>query len=233
MDNIFAGEIATELVKELISVVRRVYLCRESADQLRRSVETVLPIITEISFSGVELPQTREKQISDLVELLRLGLDLTRKVAASSRFNVYRSFQLARKMEKVENEINRWIQRQMPAHILADVHYMRVESSVRFDRLEMKVEEAVAAGVREGRIRVSEMMDGLGFVGEREEEVMGAGVRVGRERVKDMLMNAGGGEVVGICGIGGSGKTTLARKICKDTQIRSMHSSCFLFFLLL
>ncbi|XP_020592691.1 probable disease resistance protein At4g33300 isoform X2 [Phalaenopsis equestris] len=221
MDTFVAGEIATELVKELIEVVRRVYLCRQSAEQLRRSVESLLPIITEIRFSGVEHSQPIQKQISDLLQLLHLGLDLARKVAASSRFNVYRSLQLARKMDKVEREINRWIQRQIPVHILADVHHMRVESSVRFDRLERKVEDAVAVGVGEGRIRVLEMIDGLGFVGEREGDVVGVGVRVGREKVKDMLMNAGGGEVVGICGIGGSGKTTMAREICKDTQIRN------------
>ncbi|KAI0501528.1 hypothetical protein KFK09_016473 [Dendrobium nobile] len=219
----FAGEIANELVKELINVVRRVYLCRQSAEQLRRSVEALLPIITEIRFSGIELPQSRQKQLSELVELLRHGLDLARQVAASSRFNVYRSVQLARKMEKVESEINRWVQRQMPAHILADVHHMMVESSVRFDRLERKVEkaEAVAVGVGEGRVRVLEMIEGLGFVGEREGEVVGVGVLVGSERIKDVLMNVGGGEVVGICGIGGSGKTTLAREICKDAQIRN------------
>ena len=42
--------------------------------------------------------------------------------------------------------------------------------------------------------------------------------------------------VVGIWGIGGSGKTTLAREFCKDDQVRSeyfivTHDSFFSFFL--
>lgn len=42
-------------------------------------------------------------------------------------------------------------------------------------------------------------------------------MRVRNKRVREMLMAMGGGaEVVGICGIRGSGKTTLTKEICKD-----------------
>ncbi|PKA54312.1 putative disease resistance protein [Apostasia shenzhenica] len=228
MEDFFAGEIATELVKVLINVTRRVYLCRQSAEQLRRSVETLLPVINEIRYSGVELPQARQEQLSELFDQLRLGLELARKAAMSNRFNVYRSLQLARQMEKVDKRIASWVQRQMPAHILADVHHIRVDSVVRFDRLERKVEEAAAAAAIGGeRIRVSgvksvaEMIAGLGIGHEIESESVGVGARVGRERVKEMLMAVEGAQVVGICGIGGSGKTKLAREICQDPQVRN------------
>uniref|UniRef100_J3NEK4 Uncharacterized protein n=1 Tax=Oryza brachyantha TaxID=4533 RepID=J3NEK4_ORYBR len=56
---------------------------------------------------------------------------------------------------------------------------------------------------------------------EEDDGVVGSGVRVGKEKVKEMVMSGGGGgEAVGICGMGGSGKTTLAMEIFKDHKVR-------------
>ncbi|XP_009407671.2 putative disease resistance protein At5g47280 [Musa acuminata AAA Group] len=264
METFFAGEIATELVKELLKVVRRTYLCRPAAEQLKRSVDALLPIVQEIRHSGVELPQHRQSQLSELADQLRLALDLARKAAASPRWNVYRSMQLAHRMERLDRWISRWVERHMPAHVLADVHHLRVDYSARLDRIERTLDmTAASAALAAARVPVAvgsvpfsgspltemmgglvpaaaaatvpvavgttpssglpvaEMMEGLVLRGEGEKPV-GVGIRVGKERVKEMLM-AGGDRaaVVGISGIGGSGKTTLAKEICRDPQIRS------------
>lgn len=273
METFFAGEIATELVKELLKVVRRTYLCRPAAEQLKRSVDALLPIVQEIRHSGVELPQHRQSQLSELADQLRLALDLARKAAASPRWNVYRSMQLAHRMERLDRWISRWVERHMPAHVLADVHHLRVDYSARLDRIERTLDmTAASAALAAARVPVAvgsvpfsgspltemmdglvpaaaaatvpvavgtapssgfpvaEMMEGLVLRGEGEKPV-GVGIRVGKERVKEMLM-AGGDRaaVVGISGIGGSGKTTLAKEICRDPQIRSkgLRGLCFI-----
>ncbi|KAJ4781187.1 Disease resistance protein ADR1 [Rhynchospora pubera] len=241
--NQISSEIVSEVAKELLKVVRRAYSCRSIAEQLKRTVDGLLPIVQEIRYSGVELPQTRQSQLSELANQLNLALDLARKASASPRWNVYRSVQLAKKMEKVDRWIAKWIQRQMPAHALADVHQLRVESDQRIAKIERKIEELAGlspmagcpvavgsvVGEQKGVLGIDVMMmdHKLGVIGGTKEEelvvLVGAGARVGKERVKKMLMRELGDKwgVVGISGLGGSGKTTLAREICRDLEIRA------------
>jgi hypothetical protein len=57
--------------------------------------------------------------------------------------------------------------------------------------------------------------------GHEDEGMVGGGVKVAKEKVKEMVMSGGGGwEVVGISGMGGSGKTTLAMEIFRDHKVR-------------
>jgi Arabidopsis broad-spectrum mildew resistance protein RPW8 len=95
------AQIVSEVVKELLKVTRRAYTCHSIAEQLKRTVDGLLPIVQEIRYSGVELPQTRQSQLSELANQLNLALGLSRKASQSPRWNVYRSVQLAKKMEKV------------------------------------------------------------------------------------------------------------------------------------
>ncbi|KAL5071949.1 hypothetical protein RYX36_022836 [Vicia faba] len=240
LNDFFAGEIATELLKMLIAISRKSLLCKSSAEQLISCINDILPTIQEIKYIGVELPEQRQFQLDRFSEILRSGVELSHKVLSSSRWNVYKNLQLAKKMEKLEKNVSRFMQGPMQVHILADVHHTRFKMAERFDQVDasnrklekyfgaMKigvggggwVEEAVRSCMEEDENWVEGSSGNLNF---------SIGLDLGKKKVMEIVTGKEDFCVVGICGIGGSGKTTLAREVCRDEQVRCYFKERILF----
>ncbi|PPE01834.1 hypothetical protein GOBAR_DD01162 [Gossypium barbadense] len=200
LNEMFVGEIVTELLKQLNAISHKSCFCKSSADNLITSIQELFPIIEELKYSGVELPAFRQSQLNRFSETLRGGIELARKVLESGRWNVYKNLQLVRKMEKLEKQVARFISGPMQAHLLA----RRASYEVRND----------------GTVQP------VGTAARFDEDWIG---KVGKDKVKKMMIERDDLNVVGIWGIGGSGKTTLANEICRDNQVQSYFNNRILF----
>lgn len=222
----------TELLKNLIAISKKSWQFKDSANGLKASIEELRPIIREIMYSGVELTAVRQFQLDRLSETLTQGHELAHKVLNSSRYNIYKNLQYARKMEKIEKTVAKFIQGPLQAHILADVHHIRFETTERFDRLEgssRRLEQSLGAlkigtcsSAAGGAGSSSWMEEAVRRVEEEQARTdLVLGLSFGLKKVKEMLLGRGDDlKVIGIRGIGGSGKTTLAKELINDGHVR-------------
>ncbi|CAH8274587.1 unnamed protein product [Arabidopsis lyrata] len=127
----FAGEIATELLKQLFLISARAGRYKNTADNLSTLIENIQPTIKEIQYSGVELPAHRQAQIRILFESLEKGKKLMDKFLTCNRWNMIRQLYLMKKMEKLERTLSDFFRASILTHILADLHLLRANSDER------------------------------------------------------------------------------------------------------
>ncbi|KAI4304522.1 hypothetical protein MLD38_040018 [Melastoma candidum] len=229
-----ASELIRQLASQLGIVGRRCAFFKDGATEFRENILALLPLIEAIKYSGAELPEKRQVELDRLSRLLRDGVELTHKLLASKGWHhIYEKLRLQRQMDNIEREICRFI-RFLPVYIMADVQQMRAEMAERFDsyeRSKQRTEQSlwdvrfgtgayVAEAVRIQQEAEAEWGGGEGVIVALEN---------GKRIVREMLIGRDDQHIVGIHGIGGSGKTTLAREVIRDAQVKAHFSDRILF----
>ncbi|CAE6086602.1 unnamed protein product [Arabidopsis arenosa] len=236
MADIIGGEVVTELVKQLYAVSQKALRCRGIAKNLATMIEGLQPTIKEIQYSGVELSPHRQAQLRMFSETLDKCRKLTEKVLKSSRWNMVRQVIHVRKMESLQSKVSSFLNGQLLVHVLADVHHVRVDTGVGFDRVDRKF-DCLNEMFGSMKIRGSESMrEALKMEEATMEMVMtdggdlGGSLDLGKSKVKEMLFKSNDDErLIGISGMSGSGKTTLAKELARDEEVRGHFGNKVLF----
>ncbi|CAG7912006.1 unnamed protein product, partial [Brassica rapa] len=223
MAELIGGEVVTELVKQLFAVSRKALRCRGVAENLANMIAGVQPTIKEILYSGVEVSAHRQVQLRMFSETLDKCKKLTDKVLKCNRWNMVRQLYHAKKMEDLEKKISRFIQG-LPLHVLCDVHHLRADSEVRFDRIDRGFdslsEKMGSMKIRGGGLVQEEMKAGEAAMTDGDLGNLGVGLELGKRKVKEMMFGLKDeGGLVGISGMSGSGKTTLAKEVARDEDV--------------
>lgn len=132
----------------------------------------------------------------------------------------------AKKMEDLEKKIAGFIGR-LPLHVLCDVHHLRADSEVRFDRIDRGfdslTEKLGSMKIRGGGLVQEEMKPGeatMEMLTDGGLGNLGVGLDLGKRKVKEMMFGLRDeGGLVGISGMSGSGKTTLAKELARDEEV--------------
>ncbi|KAJ0266414.1 disease resistance protein [Hirschfeldia incana] len=223
MAELIGGEVVTELVKQLFAVSKKALRCRGVAENLATMIVGVQPTIKEILYSGVEVSAHRQVQLRMFAETLEKCKKLTDKVLQCHRWNMVRQLYHAKKMEDLEKKIASFI-RSLPLHVLCDVHHIRADSEVRFDRIDRGFdslsEKLGSMKIRGGGLVQEEMKTAEVTVEMLSEGNLGVGLDLGKRKVKEMMFGLKDeGGLVGISGMSGSGKTTLAKELARDEEV--------------
>ncbi|VVB13236.1 unnamed protein product [Arabis nemorensis] len=217
MAELIGGVAMAELLRQLIAVCKKGYKCKSSALNLATMIGDIQPTIKEIQYSGIELSQHRQIQLRIFSETLEKCSKLAEKVLKCNRYDMVRQFYYSNKMEGLENKISSFLKGPLLTHILADIHHIRADSEVRFDRIDRNVDRLLNEKIGSMKLRGGRLVREAATM----EIVTGVGLDLGKRKVKEMMfgLNDEGG-VICISGMSGSGKTTLARQLEGDKDVR-------------
>ncbi|XP_027153277.1 probable disease resistance protein At5g66900 [Coffea eugenioides] len=198
------GSVCNLLVAAVLEVTQKVATFKFSLDRLKTTLNSIKPIFDDIERLNEILNRPEEETESFLTQL-RKAEKLVRKCLEIKSWNFYKKYTYSRKLNALDQSLLRFFKLDAQLHMVRDSRRIMVGMRGMDD----KVDEILSF--------LSHRFPGWCDVPGFPEFVVGLDAPL--EELKLMLLKDGVSVLV-LSAPGGCGKTTLAKMLCHDPQIR-------------
>lgn len=207
------GAVVGELLSAVLEMKDKAVKFRPTLERLESTLKSIEPLINQIENFNRQLDRPKEETES-LIKQMKKGKDLVLECSKVQWWKCCYKANYQEELEALDESIHKFFQLDMQAHIRRDGAETLVE--VREIHTEIKRLNFVT---RNDRIELK----GLCSPPEPPSFTVGFDVPMRELKVRLLQDQVGGTVVLNVTGSGGSGKTTLAKKLCWDDQVKGMN----------
>jgi len=248
-----AVELGKEALTGLLGVVKIIASSKTWGKELKEKLLSVKPTIDKISqkISDSDTSPDRGNQFQDFQVVLQEGIDMVETLEKIHSFDIFRKYRYGKKIRKFQRKVSDFLVTQVPLNIALDVQKQDADFKNYFQRFESEIKNAIA-GITNNPISNTIMLQQINTtqVCQTSSDAMHETTAaqqaiscasqvpdvpkfvVGLDNpindVKQILLQ-NDVNVLGIAGLGGSGKTTLASALCKDTEVNNFFQNNIIF----
>ncbi|KAJ0040043.1 hypothetical protein Pint_28119 [Pistacia integerrima] len=203
------GAVFGELLQAVVVASVKAWMFKSLLKQLNSTLESVTPIVKEIEKLNRDLDRPRH-ETDKFIRKLEQGEQLVRK-CSTIRLNCFKRIFYAYKLQKLDTSIASFFQVDMVAQHSRDTKETLVKVNEMHSIFKRPDGKENASGFKPFKI--------IGACSVPDPPQIVPGLDVQLEELKMDLLKKGM-QVVVVSAPGGSGKTTLVKKLCKDDKVK-------------
>ncbi|CAM8912308.1 unnamed protein product [Rhodiola kirilowii] len=204
------GAVAGELLKAIIHFKKRAGAFKSRLEHLESNLISLTPICEELEELYRKLG--RYPEIEEFIRSLNKGKDLVEKCSKVHRLNIYLKAKFSKDLQKLDHSILRFCNVDLSLHISTTV----MRTAITTNELSRNFDTYLSIG----RSSANENGFGIPFsYAPKKPPPFTVGLEVPLRELKTKLKKDTETVLV-LCGPGGSGKTTLAKTLCHDPEIK-------------
>lgn len=225
--------VVDELLAAVKDVVKKNVDFKDCCQKLQVTLEGLIPTLQEVAYN--QLQDDPQTLLKEFYEKLQTGKELVQKCFKVSHLKFWRIYKYANEIERLDQDILKFIQTIGWALSFREIHEIshgKASLGPKFDKFEVKIEEI---GDKIGNFENSIPESLQKIMKDRMDQLengksasplsipklpdFSVGLEISVRELKKRLL-CEGVQLLGVLGMGGSGKTTLATAFCNDKEVQ-------------